>query len=72
MLLRLARPLDEIFADWLERNYPERKKRVLGHVRETRGGRISDSRFHHRQRRIRFGLHGSRLGNLLLACALLE
>ncbi|MBM4269315.1 MAG: PA0069 family radical SAM protein [Deltaproteobacteria bacterium] len=50
VLLRLARPLDEIFADWLERNYPEKKKRVLGHIRETRGGRISDSRFHHRQR----------------------
>jgi DNA repair photolyase len=50
VLLRLAKPLDVLFDGWLDANYPERKERVLARIRDTRGGRISDSRFGHRQR----------------------
>jgi DNA repair photolyase len=49
-LLRLAAPLDQLFADWLERNFPERTARVLGRIRACRAGRLTDSRFHVRQR----------------------
>src|SRR5437773_784604 len=50
VLVRLAKPLDELFAAWLAEHYPERRDRVLGRIRDTRGGRISDARFFHRQR----------------------
>lgn len=49
-LVRLTRPVDELFAAWLERNYPERSKRVLARVRDCRGGRLTDSRFGIRHR----------------------
>jgi DNA repair photolyase len=50
VLLRLAKPIDELFDRWLADHYPERRERVLGRIRDTRGGRISDSRFGIRQR----------------------
>ncbi len=50
VLLRLAAPLDRIFDDWLATHYPDRRARVLNRIRETRGGRISDSRFGRRMR----------------------
>ncbi len=50
VLLRLPKPVDELFDQWLAEHLPERRERVLGRIRETRGGRISDSRFGHRQR----------------------
>jgi DNA repair photolyase len=50
VLLRLPKPVDELFERWLEEHYPERRARVLGRIRETRQGRLSDSRFGYRQR----------------------
>jgi DNA repair photolyase len=50
VLLRLAKPIDELFDRWLADHYPERRERVLGRIRDTRGGRITDSRFGIRQR----------------------
>jgi DNA repair photolyase len=50
VLVRLAKPLDALFDEWLAASYPERRERVLARIRDTRGGRISDSRFFHRQR----------------------
>jgi DNA repair photolyase len=49
-LLRLAKPLDEIFTAWLATHYPDRQARVLNRIRETREGRISDSQFGRRMR----------------------
>jgi DNA repair photolyase len=49
-LLRLAKPLDEIFSNWLAEHYPDRQTRVLHRIRETRDGRISDSQFGRRMR----------------------
>jgi DNA repair photolyase len=45
VLLRLPTPVDSLFARWLEENYPERRARVLARIRDTRGGRLSDSTF---------------------------
>jgi DNA repair photolyase len=50
VLLRLPQPIDQLFADWLERNFPARKERVLGRIRQCRDGRMYDARFGHRQR----------------------
>jgi len=50
VLLRLPKPVDELFERWLEERYPERRARVLARIRDTRGGRLSDSSFGHRHR----------------------
>jgi DNA repair photolyase len=50
VLLRLPKPVDELFDGWLAERFPERRARVLGHIRETREGRLSDSRFGRRMR----------------------
>jgi DNA repair photolyase len=48
--LRLPHGVKELFADWLERRFPERKEKVLGRVREIRGGKLYDSTFNLRGR----------------------
>ena len=50
VMLRLASPLDQLFVDWLEKHLPERAARVLGRIRECRGGKLNDTRFGIRQR----------------------
>jgi len=69
--LRLPFEVKGLFADWLERHFPERKERVLGRVRDVRGGKLNDSTFGRRMRgdgewadvfsRL-FKLHRGRLG----------
>ena len=48
ILLRLPLEVREMFADWLAAHVPDRARHVLNLVRETRGGALSDPRFHHR------------------------
>lgn len=43
--LRLPGAVAQVFEDWLERNFPERKEKVLGRVRGMRGGKLNDPRF---------------------------
>jgi len=43
--LRLPGAVAGIFAQWLERHYPERKEKILNRVREMRGGALNDARF---------------------------
>jgi DNA repair photolyase len=50
VLLRLPYGVKEIFASWLERHAPLSSARVLGAVRQTRGGRLNDARFGSRMR----------------------
>ncbi|MBI3768572.1 MAG: PA0069 family radical SAM protein [Deltaproteobacteria bacterium] len=50
VLLRLPKPIDQLFDRWLAERFPERRERILHRIRETRSGRISDSRFGHRGR----------------------
>jgi DNA repair photolyase len=50
VLLRMPAPIDQLVDAWLAEHYPERRERVLGRIRETRRGRLSDSRFGVRQR----------------------
>jgi len=50
VMLKLPHGVKDLFAEWLERHRPERRARVLNRVREVRGGRLNDPRFHARQR----------------------
>lgn len=50
VLLRLPRPVDTIFSAWLADQMPGRRARVLGRIRETRGGALNDPRFGSRKR----------------------
>lgn len=44
-VLRLPWELNEVFQQWLTVHYPQRAARVMGRIRELRGGKDYDSRF---------------------------
>ena len=48
--LRLPHAVKDLFADWLEAHFPDRKERVLNRVRDVRAGALNDSRFGSRMR----------------------
>lgn len=50
ILIRLPLELAGLFEDWLRAQYPERAERVLGLIRQCRGGRLNDSAFGSRMR----------------------
>lgn len=50
MMLRLPHELGTLFEQWLAEHFPDRANRVLGRIREMRGGRLNDPRFGHRMR----------------------
>jgi len=49
-LLRLPLAVGPLFTAWLERHFPQRKDKVLGRVRDLRGGKLNNSRFRDRMR----------------------
>jgi DNA repair photolyase len=49
-ILRLPHAVAGLFERWLEQHFPERKDRVLGRIRELRGGQLNDPRFGTRMR----------------------
>ena len=50
ILVRLPHEVRELFEQWLETHYPARAAKVLGQIREMRGGRLNDPRFGSRMR----------------------
>ena len=50
LLLRLPFGVKQLFATWLGDHFPDRAGKVLGHIREVRGGRLNDPRFASRMR----------------------
>jgi DNA repair photolyase len=48
--LRLPFGLKDLFADWLEQHFPDRKEKVLNQVRAIRGGKMNDGNFGSRMR----------------------
>ena len=50
VLLRLPLELRDMFAAWLDEHMPDRARRVLALIRETRDGALNDSDFHARFR----------------------
>jgi DNA repair photolyase len=49
-VLRLPLTVAPVFQLWLERNFPEKKDKVLGRIRSIRGGKLNDARFGSRMR----------------------
>jgi len=49
-VLRLPYAVKDIFRSWLEAHFPDRVERVLGRVREMRGGELNKSSFSERMR----------------------
>lgn len=47
-VLRLNGSLPEIFSDWLDRYYPDRKNKILNLTKSCHGGLLNDSQFHRR------------------------
>jgi DNA repair photolyase len=48
VVLRLPLAVAPLFEDWLGRHFPDRKDRVLNHIRAMRGGRLNDPNFNSR------------------------
>ena len=48
--LRLPFAVKALFEHWLERNYPDKKNKILSRVRDMRGGRLNDPNFKTRMR----------------------
>ena len=49
-MLRLPHAVKDLFADWLERHFPDRKEKVLNRLRDLRGGLLYDPRYGARMR----------------------
>ncbi len=49
-MLRLSYGLRELFQGWLDTHYPDKKSRVLGRIRDIRGGKLNDTRWGFRQK----------------------
>jgi DNA repair photolyase len=49
-ILRLPHSVTSIFENWLDRHAPGHKEKVLGRIREMRGGKLYDSRWGTRMR----------------------
>lgn len=45
IVVRLSHGLRDLFQDWLEQNLPLKKDRVLGRIRDLRGGKLNDTRW---------------------------
>jgi DNA repair photolyase len=43
--VRLPGAVAPLFEEWLERHFPDRKEKVLGHIRSMRGGKLNDPEF---------------------------
>ena len=50
VMLRLPHELDELFTDWLHQHVPLRANHVLSLLRQSRGDKMNDARFHHRMK----------------------
>src|SRR5277367_1168349 len=49
-MLRLPYGVEDVFQEWLKLNFPEKLERILGSVREVRGGKLNASDFGTRMR----------------------
>jgi len=49
-IVRLPYGVSNLFIQWLDTHYPERKDKVLNKIRAIRHGKLNDARWHHRMR----------------------
>ncbi|MDX1672992.1 MAG: PA0069 family radical SAM protein [Balneolaceae bacterium] len=45
LVIRLPHAVEDMFVHWLERHFPDRKKKVLSRIRDMRGGKLNESEF---------------------------
>ncbi len=50
VMLRLPYGLKDIFSNWLEEHFPDRKEKVLNRLRDIRGGKLNQNEFKERMR----------------------
>lgn len=50
VMLRLPYAVAPLFEAWLGRHFPDRKQKVLSHIRDVRGGKLNDPNFGSRMR----------------------
>jgi DNA repair photolyase len=48
IMMRLPYAVKDLFTEWVHREFPLRAAKVLGRIRDLRGGNLSDTRFHSR------------------------
>jgi DNA repair photolyase len=48
--LRLPHGLADLFEHWLEQHFPQAKEKILGRIRQQRGGKLNESQFGKRMR----------------------
>lgn len=48
ILLRMPHEIKDLFGEWLDHHFPEKKERIMHLIQSTRGGRMNDPRFGHR------------------------
>lgn len=44
-VVRLPHGVKDLFTDWLEQHYPDRKQKVIHKIKDLRGGKLNDSTF---------------------------
>jgi len=44
-IVRLPLAVADLFQDWLDRHFPQRKEKILNRIRELRGGKLNESEF---------------------------
>ncbi|MBU2885858.1 PA0069 family radical SAM protein [Gilvimarinus agarilyticus] len=49
-IVRLNGVIGQLFEEWLEEHYPDRKEKVLNQIKDLHGGELNDSRFKTRMR----------------------
>lgn len=67
VLLRLPRPVDRLFTDWLQQHFPDRQQRVLGRLRQCREGRLYSPEFG--KRKTGTGAYADHIRELFLLAA---
>ena len=50
IILRLPYKVKDLFSDWLEQHFPDRKEKVMNRIKDIRGGAITNSEFGKRMR----------------------
>ena len=50
VMLRLPFAVKDMFSQWLDAHFPDKKERVLGRLRDMHHGKLNDNRFGHRMR----------------------
>lgn len=50
IMLRLPYGVSDIFSNWLERHFPDRKEKILNRIRSIRSGELNSPEFHDRMK----------------------